>query len=88
VTSPSCSRNYNEDPLLQYSNRSSQGYPNKFYPVRFHLLYNPFFPNPDKNMKAVQQLGFKKLGFHPEEVGTHSNSSGGAMGMFLAGTPV
>jgi hypothetical protein len=29
-----------------------------------------------------------KLGFHPDEVGTHSNRLGGAMGMFLAGTPV
>jgi hypothetical protein len=37
---------------------------------------------------AVKQLGHKKLGFHPEEVGTHSNHLGGAMGMFLAGTPV
>jgi hypothetical protein len=37
---------------------------------------------------AVRQLGYEKLGFHPEEVGTHSNRSGGAMGMFLAGTPV
>ncbi len=36
----------------------------------------------------VQTLGIKKLGFGPEEIGTHSNRSGGAMGMFLAGTPV
>jgi len=28
------------------------------------------------------------LGFGPDEVGTHLNRSGGAMGMFLAGTPV
>jgi hypothetical protein len=33
-------------------------------------------------------LGQNKLGFTKEEVGTHSNRSGGAMGMFLAGTPV
>jgi hypothetical protein len=37
---------------------------------------------------AVANLGHEKLGFHPNEVGTHSNRSGGAMGMFLAGTPV
>jgi hypothetical protein len=41
-----------------------------------------------KIRSAVRQLGSKKLGFHPEEIGTHSNRSGGAMGMFLAGTPV
>ncbi|MFN9982122.1 MAG: hypothetical protein ACK53Y_19505, partial [bacterium] len=28
------------------------------------------------------------LGFIADEVGTHSNRSGGAMGMFLSGTPV
>jgi len=37
---------------------------------------------------AVQTLGVEKLGFGPDEIGTHSNRSGGAMGMFLAGTPV
>jgi hypothetical protein len=37
---------------------------------------------------AVKGLGHEKLGFYPEEVGTHSNHSGGAMGMLLAGTPV
>jgi len=37
---------------------------------------------------AVSTLGHPVLGFHPEEVGTHSNCSGGAMGMFLSGTPV
>jgi hypothetical protein len=37
---------------------------------------------------AVSNLGHAKLGFHPDEVGTHSNRLGGAMGMFLAGTPV
>jgi len=38
--------------------------------------------------QAVVSLGHTALGFHPEEVGTHSNRSGGTMGMFLAGTPV
>jgi hypothetical protein len=37
---------------------------------------------------AVRSLEPEKLGFGPDEVGTHSNRSGGAMGMFLAGTPV
>jgi hypothetical protein len=37
---------------------------------------------------AVASLGHEKLGFNPEDVGTHSNRSGGAMGMFLAGTPI
>jgi hypothetical protein len=37
---------------------------------------------------AVRSLGVNKLGFTEEEVGTHSNRSGGAMGMFLSGTPV
>jgi hypothetical protein len=41
-----------------------------------------------KIRRAVANLGHEKLGFHPEEVGTHSNRLGGAMGMFLAGTPV
>ncbi len=37
---------------------------------------------------AVAALGYEKLGFHLNDVGTHSNRSGGAMGMFLAGTPI
>ena len=37
---------------------------------------------------AVRSLGKEKLGFMEHDVGTHSNRSGGAMGMFLAGTPV
>jgi len=36
----------------------------------------------------VDKLGKEKLGFSSADVGTHSNRSGGAMGMFLAGTPV
>jgi len=38
--------------------------------------------------QVVTHLGQEHLGFTPEDVGTHSNRSGGAMGMFLAGTPV
>jgi hypothetical protein len=30
---------------------------------------------------TIQHLGFKKLGFHPDEVGTHSNQLGRAMGI-------
>jgi hypothetical protein len=37
---------------------------------------------------TVDSLGVEKLGFTSAEVGTHSNRSGGAMGMFLAGTPI
>jgi len=38
--------------------------------------------------QAVSTLGHATLGFSEDEIGTHSNRSGGAMGMFLAGTPV
>jgi hypothetical protein len=41
-----------------------------------------------KIRQAVCSLGQEVLGFTADEVGTHSNRSGGAMGMFLAGTPV
>jgi len=37
---------------------------------------------------VVDILGESRLGFKLSEVGTHSNRSGGAMGMFLAGTPI
>jgi hypothetical protein len=37
---------------------------------------------------VVSSLGECVLGFTADEIGTHSNRSGGAMGMFLAGTPV
>jgi hypothetical protein len=37
---------------------------------------------------TVDLLGPEKLGFSSGDVGTHSNRSGGAMGMFLAGTPI
>ena len=36
----------------------------------------------------VDLLGESRLSFTSSEVGTHSNRSGGAMGMFLAGTPI
>jgi hypothetical protein len=41
-----------------------------------------------KIRQAVTSLGPAVLGFSAEDVGTHSNRSGGAMGMFLSGTPV
>jgi hypothetical protein len=37
---------------------------------------------------VVDLLEQEKLGLTSAEVGTHSNRSGGAMGMFLAGTSV
>jgi hypothetical protein len=38
---------------------------------------------------AVKILGVEKLGLSDQDVGTHSNRSGGAMGMYhLTGTPV
>jgi len=37
---------------------------------------------------AVHSLRKDRLGFTEEEVGTHTNRSGGAMGMYLVGTPV
>jgi hypothetical protein len=62
-------------------------------PINFIKLGSASYTIPSslfllKIRAAVKQLGHEKLGFHPEEVGTHSNRSGGAMGMFLAGTPV
>jgi hypothetical protein len=41
-----------------------------------------------KIRQAVTSLGHGVLGFSVDEVGTHSNRSGRAMGMFLSGTPV
>jgi hypothetical protein len=37
---------------------------------------------------AVASLGEAVLGFTENDAGTHSNRSGGAMGMFFTGTPV
>ena len=42
----------------------------------------------EKIRSAVKSLGKERLGFAEDDVGTHSNRSGGAMGMYLAGTPV
>jgi hypothetical protein len=42
----------------------------------------------DTIRRTVKDMGKDKLGFGPEEVGTHSNRSAGAMSMFLSGTPV
>ncbi len=42
----------------------------------------------DRICSAIKSLGKDKLGSIEDEVGTHSNRSGGVMGMFLAGTPV
>jgi hypothetical protein len=38
--------------------------------------------------RTVSSIGHEALGFGPDDVGTHSNRSGKAMGMFLTGTPV
>lgn len=69
--------------------------PEKFRdtPINYVILGSLSYTVPSslilvKIRAAVQTLGKEKLGFGPEEVGTHSNRSGGAMGMFLAGTPV
>ena len=37
---------------------------------------------------ATQALGQSKLGYGPDEVGTHSNRSASAMAMYLNGIPV
>jgi hypothetical protein len=37
---------------------------------------------------AASILGIAKLGFNPEDIGTHSLRSGAAMAMYLAGVPV
>ncbi len=42
----------------------------------------------DTIRRTVKDMGKDKLGFSPDEVGTHSNRSAGAMSMFLSGTPV
>ena len=42
----------------------------------------------DTIRRTVSDMGKDTLGFGPEEVGTHSNRSAGAMSMFLSGTPV
>jgi hypothetical protein len=42
----------------------------------------------EKTRAAVRSLGKERLGFSEHDVGTHSNRSGGAMGMYLSGTPV
>jgi hypothetical protein len=41
-----------------------------------------------KIRRAVSQVGHSALGFSANKVDMHSNRSGGAMGMFLSGTPV
>jgi hypothetical protein len=62
-------------------------------PINLVKSENTFYTIPgsmflSKIRSAVAIIGHEKLGFYPEDVGTHSNCSGGAMGMFLAGTPV
>lgn len=42
----------------------------------------------DRIRSAVRALGKDKLRFTEDDVGTHSNRSRGAMGMFLVGTPI
>ncbi len=42
----------------------------------------------DRIRSAVRSLGEERLGFSELEVGTHSNRSGGAIGMFLTRTPI
>ncbi len=62
-------------------------------PINFVMLGASYYTIPGsvfltKIRTAVQTLGYEKLGFHPEDVGTHSNHLGEAMGISLAGTPV
>jgi hypothetical protein len=65
----------------------------KDIPINFIKLGSTSYTIPSslfllKIRMAVKQLGYEKLGLHPEECGTHSNRLGGAMGMFLVGTTV
>jgi hypothetical protein len=62
-------------------------------PINTIFLSNSAYQIPsvvflDTIRRTVKNLGKETLGFGPEEVGTHSNRSGGAMSMFLSGTPV
>jgi hypothetical protein len=53
------------------------------------MLYTiPFTTFLQRIRLIVDSLSQEKLAFTSADVGTHSNCSGGAMGMFLTGTPV
>ncbi len=57
-----------------------------FIKAKAHQITSEIFLNTIR--RTVKDMGKDTLGFGPEEVGTHSNRSGGAMSMFLSGTPV
>jgi hypothetical protein len=62
-------------------------------PINLVLVQREYYTIPSSLLLqrirlVVDCLGFEKLGFTSADVGTHSNRSGGAIGMFLAGTPV
>jgi hypothetical protein len=50
------------------------------------LVTGAFLSN--KLQDAARRIGEDTLGFPPEDIGTHSIRSGGAMAMYLAGVPV
>jgi hypothetical protein len=62
-------------------------------PINTVFLSNNFYQIPsevflDTIRRTVKDIGHDTLGFGPDDVGTHSNRSAGAMSMFLSGTPV
>jgi hypothetical protein len=62
-------------------------------PINTILLSSSLYQIPsevflDTIRRTVKEMGEDTLGFGPEDVGTHSNHSAGAMSMFLSGTPV
>ena len=42
----------------------------------------------DTIQAAVSSIGFEVLGFHPSEVGTHSNRGAFTMMSYLSGSPI
>ena len=60
-------------------------------PINTVFLANTFYQIPSEVFlgtirRTVKYMGLDTLGFGPEDIGTHSNFSAGAMSMFLSGT--
>ena len=74
--------------VIQDPSGEAKRYPYKLCGIRWQRVYHSFITDLTKNPPSSYYLGQSVLGFSAEEVGTHSNRSGGTIGMFLSGTPV
>lgn len=74
--------------ILSYGDTSPNTFVNAYRTIKGTMSYVQSKNILEKLRQAAAFIGVARLGFPPEEIGTHSIRSGAAMAMYLAGVPV